>query len=461
VSAGAADREVDVAVVGGGVAGLAVAHDLARGGLRVELIERAAETGGLLCRGELDGRAIDVGAESFAVRTTGVADLIADAALPLTIVDPSPAGAHVATLDDAGRVLRAALPQRTVLGIPADPAAADVVAVLGEAGARRATAERDGGFDPASAAATEPSLADLVSERLGSALVDRLVDPLCRSVYSAPAASLRLSRAHPAMWREFRARGSLLEAASAVASPLRAGAAVGGIHGGMWRLADALTSAAQEHGVRVRTETAVHALRPVGGGVDVVTDGGTLRSRRVVLATGPSATESLIGLASATATAPAVRVVAARIESARLDAMPVGSGVIVAAGVPSAAKALTHVTVKWEWAASAWGPGVHVVRLSARDASADGLSTEVDIAREVTLLTGIRVEPAAVTAVASSVWTDAVAATPIVSSRQEALARQGVVLAGATVAGTGLASVVPHARQVARDLLAELAAPVR
>jgi oxygen-dependent protoporphyrinogen oxidase len=459
VSAGAADREVDVAVVGGGVAGLAVAHDLARGGLRVELIERAAETGGLLRRGELDGRAIDVGAESFAVRTTGVADLIADAALPLTIVDPSPAGAHVATLDDAGRVLRAALPQRTVLGIPADPAAADVVAVLGEAGARRARVERDGGFDPASAAATEPSLADLVSERLGSALVDRLVDPLCRSVYSAPAASLRLSRAHPAMWREFRARGSLLEAAGAVASPLRAGAAVGGIHGGMWRLADALASAAQERGVRVRTETAVHALRPVGDGVEVVTDGGTLRSRRVVLATGPSATASLIGLASATA--PAVRVVAARIESAGLDAMPVGSGVIVAAGVPSAAKALTHVTAKWEWAASAWGPGVHVVRLSARDASADGLSTEVDIAREVSLLTGIPVEPAAVTAVASSVWTDAVAAAPIASARQEALARQGVVLAGATVAGTGLASVVPHARQVARDLLAELAAPVR
>ena len=51
MSAGAADREVDVAVVGGGVAGLAVAHDLARGGLRVELIERAAETGGLLRRG--------------------------------------------------------------------------------------------------------------------------------------------------------------------------------------------------------------------------------------------------------------------------------------------------------------------------------------------------------------------------------------------------------------------------
>lgn len=87
------DREVDVAVVGGGIAGLAAAHDLAAGGLRVELIERASETGGLLRREDLAGIPVDVGAESFAVRTTGVADLIADAGLALKIVDPSPAGA--------------------------------------------------------------------------------------------------------------------------------------------------------------------------------------------------------------------------------------------------------------------------------------------------------------------------------------------------------------------------------
>lgn len=453
------DREVDVVVVGGGIAGLAAAHDLAAGGLRVELIERASQTGGLLRREDLAGIPVDVGAESFAVRTTGVADLIADAGLALKIVDPSPAGASVAALDDEGSVVRAALPQRTVLGIPADPAAADVVAILGESAARRAADERGGGLDASGTGESdtgesEPSLAELVSARLGSALVDRLVDPLCRSVYSTPAGSLRLSRVHPAMWREFRARGSLLEAAAAVASPLRAGAAVSGIDGGMWQLAPSLTAAARERGARIRTATVVRALRPTDGGVEIDIDGATLRARRAVLATGPSATATLIGVSPVAA--PAVRVVAARIDSARLDAMPVGSGVIVAAAVPSAAKALTHVTAKWEWAAAQWGTGVHVVRLSARDASAEGLSSEADVAREVSLLTGIPVDPRAVTAVASMMWTDAVAGPPITASRRAALAREGVVLAGAAAAGTGLASVIPHARQVARDLLTEL-----
>lgn len=456
----------DVVVVGAGVAGLAIARDLAAAGRRVTVVEASDRVGGLLRRAELDGVAVDVGAESFAVRTTGVADLIADAGLALRVAAPAPGGAHLVLADGAG-LLRAPLPERAVLGIPADPLAEDVVRILGPEAARRAAAEATTEADAEGDA--EPSLADLVARRCGPVLVDRLVDPLCRSVYSLPASQVRMSRLHPALWREFRSRGSLLAAADAVAAPARAGAAVAGIEGGMWRLADALARAAEDEGAQLLLGTPVLGLSldgdgdGDGDGAVVQTGGpdgrGELRARRVVVATGTASARRLLGapaVSAAEAAAPAVRVVVALVDAPGLDRHPVGSGVIVGAGVPTAAKALTHVTAKWPWAAAHQAEalaGRHVVRLSARDAAAPGLDTRADIAREISLLTGVEIDASAVAALTSVVWDDAVAARPVDADRERFLAERGILLAGAAVAGTGLASVIPHARALARTLV--------
>lgn len=452
----------DVVVVGAGVAGLVVAHDVARAGLSVALLEAGERVGGMLRRADLGGVAVDVGAESFATRTSGVADLIADAGLPLRTVAPERGGAHLAAVGDDG-ILHAPLPRRTVLGIPADPLAEDVLRILGGAAARRVAAEPSLDRD-ASAAAPEPSLADLVAERCGPELVRRLVDPLCRSVYSVAASDARLSRLHPALWREYVARGSLIEAAAVVAAPERAGSAVAGIDGGMWRLAEELDRAARAAGVRVRTGVRVDGLTAAGRAVDVAAGSEVLRARRVVVATGAIAARALLappasaGSATPPASAggaPPVRVVAALVAAPELDIRPVGSGVIVAADVDAQAKALTHVTAKWGWAAAAAPAGHHIVRLSAR-AATSRLDTPEDLAREITLLTGVAVAPSAIVARAEAVWTDAVAAAPVDPARRAALAADGIHLAGAPVAGTGLASVVPHARELARDLVREL-----
>lgn len=448
----------DVVVIGAGVAGLAVAHDLAApdpaGAHRsVVVLEAGDRVGGLLRRADVGGVPVDIGAEAFAVRTTGVADLVADARLDLEIVTPAPGGAHLVVRGDDG-LLRAPLPERAVLGIPADPLADDVVRILGEAGAARAAAEA--AFE---LGGEEPSLAALVARRCGDALVERLVDPLCRSVYSVPASQARLSRLHPALWREFLARGSLLAAADAIAAPTRAGAAVAGIAGGMWRFAEALATAAQERGAQVRLGTPALTLTADDRRVTVETSEGTVTARRAVVATGAVAARRLLGAPEVEA-AP-VRVVVARIDAPVLDAFPVGSGVIVGADVPTAAKALTHVTAKWPWAAHAVAaapPGGHLVRLSARDAAAPGLDTAADVAREVSMLTGVEIDESAVTGLASAVWNDAVAVRPVDADHERRLAGFGVRLAGASVAGTGLASVIPHARALARELAGDLPA---
>lgn len=475
-----AEADADVVVVGGGIAGLAIADDLARASSRVIVCEASDAVGGLLRRGRLAGLDVDLGAESFATRTDAVAALVADAGLPLEIVAPRPGGAHLAVAADGEdadapgaplprrtEVVRAPLPRRTVLGIPADPLADDVVRLIGASAAARVAAEIELPFTDEA----EPSLFDLVAARCGDVLATRVVDTLCRSVYSRPAAEVRLSALHPGLWRAYRERGSLVAAAGVLAQDARAGAAVAGIAGGMWRLPDALARAATAHGARVRTGTAV---REVSGsraaGFVVRTDAGAITARRVVIAAGPAAAARLVEprsaeVAPASGTdAPAsgaavpgrggVRVVAVVVDHADLDAFPVGSGVIVDAALPTAAKALTHVSAKWAWAAAAAPAGRHVLRLSARDPYAPGLDDPADVARELSLLTGVEVGPADIVDLTVQDWPDAVAAGDADRLRRAARSR-GLDLAGAVVAGTGLAAVLPHARALAADLLGD------
>ncbi|MBF4563206.1 FAD-dependent oxidoreductase [Microbacterium sp. VKM Ac-2870] len=440
------------------MAGLVLAHDLARAGRRVIVIESAPEVGGLLRRGTLAGVDIDLGAESFATRTDAVAALVADARLDLQLVSPRPQGAWLAIAGDDA-VMRARLPRRTVLGIPADPDAEDVVAIIGADGAARARAEEQTPVDPDA----EPSLYDLVAGRLGERVADRLVDTLCRSVYSRPAAEAQLSHLHPGMWREFVARGSLLAAADAIATAQRAGAAVGGIEGGMWRLPAALAQAATRYAADIRTGVDVHEVRVDGDAVAVDTASGSLSAPHVVLATGPAESARLLAgdgagvstrSARSTTGGAGVRLVAAAIAHPGLADEPVGSGVIVGATLPTAAKALTHITAKWDWARAATPDGIHLVRLSARDAGADTLRTADDVAREVSVLTGLDITSDQVADVVAQEWPDAVAGRPTADALPA-----GIHLAGATAAGTGLASVIPHARELAARLDGMLAAP--
>ena len=55
----------NIAVLGGGVAGVVVANELARSGANVDLIERAPKLGGLHRSVTADGMAFDIGAFVF------------------------------------------------------------------------------------------------------------------------------------------------------------------------------------------------------------------------------------------------------------------------------------------------------------------------------------------------------------------------------------------------------------
>lgn len=453
--------QTDVVVVGGGVAGLVCARDLARAGLGVVLLEATGRLGGCVGSHALAGLRLDSGAESFATRTTAVVDLLGELGLADDVVPPARQGAWLQLARKA-----VPLPPAGVLGIPGRVWAPEVVRVIGVPGALRATLD---GVLPASVGGPAGSLGALVRRRMGRRVLERLVAPVVRGVHSAHPDDVDVEAVLPGAGDLIQQHGSLAAAAAAVrAGTSVAGSAVAGLRGGMHRLVPALTDDLVGLGVTVRTETPVDRLDRDDQGWQVRTRRGVHRARAVVVAVPGAAAVTLLD-----AHAPGVRavvppsdtwlVLATLVVDGALGT-PRGTGVLVAAGAGVRAKALTHATAKWAWLAEAAGPDRHVLRLSyglagPPEDAPGGAELRAMAVADAGRLLGVPLADSAVIAFARTTWAHGPGpARPGQRIRaaglRAALAADGLHPAGAWVAGTGLAAVVADARRTARDVLA-------
>lgn len=438
----------DVVVVGGGIAGLTAAWEVARTGRRVTLVEASDHLGGLVRPLDVGGVVVNRGPEAFALRRPAVSDLCAD----LGIATELPTRGSWLVTPEQGAFRS---PDRAMLGIPADPTAADVVAAVGHAAARRAAQDADLGPD---VGADATDLASFVTARMGEGLLDRLVRPLVSAIHGADPAVLSVDGVMPGLRDALRRTGSL---AAAVAAILPQGPAVASVTGGMHRLADQLALAARDAGATLLTRAPVTSLERGEDARWRVTAGraGIVEAEHVVVATsGPTTLALIAGLAdtSAVRTAPgaATTHVTLLLDAPELDDAPRGSGVIAADGVPGA-KALTHVTAKWDWAQRAAGPGRHVVRLSYGRPGQDLPSPEpAQAVADAGRLLGTELGPEQLRAVEVVRHKGLLApAAPgvreAVLTLSETMTGRGVHLAGALVAGTGLPAVVSRSRSLA------------
>ena len=486
-------RSTDVVVVGGGVAGLVAGLECARLGLGVVVLEQADRPGGCVGRIELDGLALDSGAESFATRNGSVAELLGRLGLEDRIVTPNRAGAWL-VWGDRGERRAAPLPRTGVLGIPANPLGEDVRAIIGWRGAWRAWRDR---ITPILKIGRAERLGPLVRQRMGSAVLDRLVTPISAGVYSTDPDDLDIDVVTPGLNEAMTRAGSLSGGVGQLVEARRAGSAVLGIRGGMHALVDALLAELERFGAEVRTGVGVTGLETVpvrpseAGSVASAwraigeSEAGrvVVEARFAILATPAHVSRRLLaGVAPDGALdeewpdAASVELVTLVLEAPELDTAPRGTGVLVAADAPGVvAKALTHSTAKWSWLAEAAG-GRHVVRLSYGRAGAtnplagldDEAVTELAV-RDASALLGVPLDRSQVRAAGRSAWRDALSQAAVgqparVRALEAALEdRSGLALAGSWVAGTGLASVVPHAIDAAgriRHLALRIADPV-
>jgi oxygen-dependent protoporphyrinogen oxidase len=317
-----------VVVVGGGIAGLTAALELAEGGASVTLVESSSRLGGKIATSRVDGLVVEGGADSFLSSKPAGLALVDRLGLTDRLVN-SNAGDRRTFVWSRGRLRE--LPEGLVLGSPARAWSLLRSGLLSPAGAARLVADvavprRDIGSDGQPAGRVrrrsrrrpqaEETVAEFFTRRLGSEAFTRVVEPLLAGIHAGDATRLSLPATFPRFVDMEHDHGGLVRASLAgrIPNPLRrkanGQAAVSGTIGpvpagrtpfvsfqtGMAELIEALESRLRALGVDLRTKAAVSAIRAVDGGYEVVLDGdASLPAAAVVLATPAPVTAQLVG----------------------------------------------------------------------------------------------------------------------------------------------------------------------
>ena len=462
-------------VIGGGIAGLVTAWELARAGHQVQLLEAAPTLGGALRSHTVAGIELNSGAEAFATASPAVAHLVDDLGLADKVVTPRQAVSWIVNLRGAFPS-----PANSYLGIPADPLASDVVAVLGAEAAQRAAA--DATMDPSAGYRPGISLGAYVTARMGSMVRDLLVEPVVGGVHSTDPDLLELDSIAPHLYRTVQREGSLSAAVRSIKASAAArsqgqggaGSAVAALDPVMDLLPRTLATQISELGGRLSTATQVHGVRRNESGHWVVTSGvGELVADQVVLSTPAPITRALLAaMPEVVAAIPNVEpspvaLVTLVVDDARLDEAPRSNGVLIAARTPGVvAKALTHATAKWAHvraAAETSAPGQHrhVLRLSYGRSGLPLPTRSVlpELAfNDARRILGIAIDHDDLVAVDTVVWQHTMTqARPGHRTALEEVAGRlahhpGLAVTGAWIAGTGIAAITSHARRLAQHL---------
>lgn len=464
-------------VVGGGVAGLAAAHRLRRSfgpGAAITLVEQSHELGGKLRTARLAGADLDLGAEAFLARRPEVPKLAAELGIADEITHPGPASARVR----AGGELRR-LPIGTFMGVPASAAA--VADVLSEDGVRAVRAEQD--LPPLDLGGADASVGELLRERVGDEVVDRLVEPLLGGVYAGSADGLGLRATMPALAEALDAgAGSITAAVSRLlpepADPFEPRPPVfGAFRGGYRQLVDRLVAAADP---QLRLGRPVRSLSRADRGWTVeigsANDPERLRADAVVLAVpAPSARRLLRGVAEVAAESYAgVDLASMMVVGMALPPgteLPGPSGILLARGerhrdgTPFTAKAFTFSSSKWPHLRGA--AGEPLLRASVGRSFESGALRLGDdellraVRADLAELTGITAEPvdAAVARWGGGLPQYGAGHLDAVDRIERATAGvPGIAVAGAALRGVGVPACIgtgeAAASQVAGDLLA-------
>ena len=451
-----------VAVVGGGISGLASAAALTRAGARVTLLEAASQLGGKLRTSDFAGVPVDEGAEAFLARRPEAVELARSVGFAAELVAPACTDAAIWT---RGRLRP--FPVGNLLGVPTSGGAAGRSGALSRRGTARLLLDR---VLPGRPVPDDLAVGRYVGRRLGREVVDRLVDPLLGGVYAGRADLLSLHATIPALVPVARRGGSLLRGVRAVgpASEQSPGPAFRTLPGGLGRLVAAVAAAS---GADVRRSTAVVGLAPLPAGGWELTLGSRaaperLRADAVILALpAPAAVRLLAGVVPAAATELAAIDYAsvAIVTLAYAGAPPLpGSGFLVPAVDGRLTKAATFSTAKWAHLAAA-GRGVTIVRCSvgrycdAGDLQRDDGELVRAVAADLAAAVGLTASPveSRVTRWGGALPQYAVGHLERVARVRSALAAEPTLaLCGAAYEGVGIPACIASGHRAAADILA-------
>jgi protoporphyrinogen/coproporphyrinogen III oxidase len=271
VSAGGAR----VAVVGGGVSGLATAYRLLRGdpSRDVTVVEASGSVGGKLATANVGDLEVESGPDAFVARKPWAVDLCRE--LGLELAEPRARDAYAWT--ERGLV---PLPA-SALGIPCDVDELARWPGLSRIGRARALADLVRGSQPPD---EDESVGSLVRRRMGDEVADRLTGPLLAGLFAGDMDRLSVRATFPELARWERDFDSLIRGAkAAIKAATEAGPMFLRPREGVARLPAALFDAISAE--RVLLDAPALAIERSGDAFSVVAEAGAFDAEAVVLAT--------------------------------------------------------------------------------------------------------------------------------------------------------------------------------
>ena len=335
---------LDVAVVGGGISGLAAAYELQRRGLSVRVLEAAPRAGGVITTERFDQWVIDGGPDSILVQKPAAVALCRELGIADRLVSTlTPRTAYILRERRLHRIA-----EGSFLGFPLDAKSLARSSVFTLGGRLRMACEA---FVPRRGGDEDESVGAFVRRRFGEEAVDYLAEPLLAGIHAGDVERLSTRALFPRLLEAERQSGSVIRAFRAMrARPSPQGAFVS-LPGGTGELVEALVTALAPGTVSVSTRVSdLHRHAHY----QIETSAGRVHARTVVLAVPAYVAASLLRVFDTTIAALAEAIPYASTATVALGyrreqvAHPMeGSGFVVPRVERSPLLAATWVTSKW------------------------------------------------------------------------------------------------------------------
>lgn len=266
----------DVIVIGGGISGLAVAYDLMKRGVDVQVLERQVRTGGNAISERFDGFLMEHGPTIFnASVQQAVAQIDA-----LGLLDQ----AHDLGPEIKRRYLR---DKGKLTGIPANPLGFFTSDYLSLRGRMRILAE---GLVPRHKGGEE-SIHAFTARRFGREFADKVMDPMAAGIFMGDSRKLSISGAFPRLAEMEQALGSITRGVLRAKRGSEPGRHLYSWDNGIGTIPRILTG---HLGARIHTGITVSGLARTAQGFTVSSNAGTSNARAVVLAVQPHVAAQLL-----------------------------------------------------------------------------------------------------------------------------------------------------------------------
>jgi len=258
-----------IAIIGGGISGLAAAFALEeqrRAGADVEyvLYESSSQLGGVLRTEHIDGCVVEAGPDSFITEKPWAADLCRALGLGDQLIGSNDADRKTYILTHGRLVV---MPDGLMFMVPTKILPTGFSPLFSWKTKLRMAQEL---FHPPGAVGHDESVAAFVERHYGAEMVDRLADPLLSGVYGGEAAELSVRAVLPRFAEMERTHGSLGRAMLAARKKTSAGPRkpapplFTSLKNGMQHMAETVVS--RLTGSSLLTNAAVQTIQPEAGG---------------------------------------------------------------------------------------------------------------------------------------------------------------------------------------------------